>query len=119
MSREKLDQRGPGHAALGIVKHAVHARKQFQAVETARSSGERIGKRKRLQPKGGQHLTAAMDRNFDPVGKSVEGNVDAFAVTAELRNGFAANVPRGPGKLRSRLGLKSSVDRLKFHCAAK
>src|ERR1700680_431902 len=96
--RQKLDQRGPRRAIFGVVQHAVHPRKQFQAVETARSSGTRIGKRKRLQPEGGQPLTAAMDRDLDAVGKRVKRNVNACAVAAELRNGFAANVSRGPGK---------------------
>ena len=60
-----------------------------------------------------------MDGNFDAVGKRVQRNVNAFAIAAELRNGFAANVSRGPGQLRARLGLKSRVDRLMFHGAAK
>jgi hypothetical protein len=60
-----------------------------------------------------------MDRDLDAVGKRVEGNVNAFAVPAESRNNFAANVTRGPGKLRSRLRLKPRLDRLKFHGAAK
>ena len=47
------------------------------------------------------------------------GDVDPFAVSAELRNRFAANVPGGPGQLRARLGLKPGLDRLMFHGATK
>ena len=70
-------------------------------------------------PMAGSSLTAAMDRNLHAVRKRVEGNVNAFAISAELRNGFAANVSRGPGELRARLRLKSRLDRLMFHGAAK
>jgi len=119
MDWQELDQRGPGHAILGVVKDAVHARKQFLAVETARSSGVRVGKRERLQSDRRQQLTAAMDRDLHAVRKRVEGNVNDFAISSEVRNGFAANVSCGPGQLRARLRLKPRLDGLMFHSAAK
>src|SRR5229473_6261563 len=119
MRWQKLDQRGLGYAALGVVEHAVHTRKQFQAVKAACSSGNRIGKRKGLQPEDRQHLAAAMNRDLNAVRKRVESNVNNFAVATEFRNRFAANVTRGPGQLRARLRLKPRVYRLKFHGRAK
>jgi len=118
MCRQELDQRGPGHAALGVIEHAVQARKQFLAVDPARPSGLCIGKSKLLQPEGRQRLAAAMDGNFDAIGKRVERNVNDLAIATEFRNGFAADVPRGPCQLRARFRLKSRLDRLVFHGAA-
>ena len=119
MGRQEFDQRGPSHAALGVIQDAVHARKQLQTVEAACSPRGRIGNRKRLQPDGGQHLPSAMNRNFDAVGKRVEGHVNAFAIAAELGNRFSANVSRGPGKLRDRLRMKPRLGSLMLHGAAK
>ena len=60
-----------------------------------------------------------MDRDLDAVRKGVQGNVNAVALAPELRNRFPANVSRSLGKLRTRLRLKSRMDSLMFHGAAK
>jgi hypothetical protein len=60
-----------------------------------------------------------MDCNFDAVGKRFERNVNALAIASELRNGFAANIACSPSKLGARFSLKSRLDRLMFHGAAK
>ena len=56
-----------------------------------------------------------MNGNFDAIGKPVERNVNARAITVHLQNHFAADVSGSLGKLRSRVRLKARMYSLMFH----
>ncbi len=84
MSRQKLDQRGARHTALGCIEDAVHARQQFLAIQAAKFRGLRARKCKLFQANRRQRTPSAMDGDFDPVGKGVQSDVDASTVAASV-----------------------------------